>query len=347
MVNAFNEFLRGQQAAMQQGQNALALRQFAEQRQRDRQLRDIMARSAMPAMPSAPAMGPTRPGETLPDYPEQGGDMVNALYRGGMGPEAMDLQIAQMRQAGTTPSDVKEYLFFMKNVAPKGTAAIKQYMDLKRAQQIKKIGGVETIIPTSGELQPLGTIEREASAAAKLAGAKKEGAALGEEKALLADMEANLPNLNKVVSDLSKLGKIATYTKAGRMRDEMMREAGLKPTKGAVARREYIAKVDNEILPLLKQTFGAAFTVEEGARLKATLGDENASPEEKDAVLKAFIEGKVSQIATKKRRVGNQAVGKSGQTNKVGDIVNGPDGRRYIIRSLKSDGTPDDVELAQ
>ena len=74
--------------------------------------------------------------------------------------------------------------------------------------------------------------------------------------------------------------------------------------EGAVARKEYITRVDNEVLPLLRQIFGAQFTQKEGESLKATLGDPDASPEEKDAVLKSFIETKIAQARTLKRRTG-------------------------------------------
>ena len=117
-----------------------------------------------------------------------------------------------------------------------------------------------------------------------------------EEASKLKEMERNFPNLEKVASELSDLGKKATYTMAGQAVDSVRRQLGFDVGEGAIARREYIAKVDNEILPLLRQTFGAAFTAKEGESLKATLGDTDASPEEKDAVLKAFIETKRSQI---------------------------------------------------
>ena len=79
--------------------------------------------------------------------------------------------------------------------------------------------------------------------------------------------------------------------------------------EGAVARKEYITRVDNEILPLLRQTFGAQFTQKEGEALKATLGDPDASPQEKDAVLKSFIQTKKAQVATTRRRIGQQPAG--------------------------------------
>jgi hypothetical protein len=54
--------------------------------------------------------------------------------------------------------------------------------------------------------------------------------------------------------------------------------------------------VDNQILPLLRETFGAQFTLQEGQSLKTTLGDPEKSPQEKRAVLEAFIEQKVRNI---------------------------------------------------
>jgi hypothetical protein len=62
-------------------------------------------------------------------------------------------------------------------------------------------------------------------------------------------------------------------------------------------------------LPLLRQTFGAAFTVAEGDSLLATLGDPNMHPDEKNAVLDAFIENKRRDLETKRRRVSSDAGG--------------------------------------
>lgn len=130
------------------------------------------------------------------------------------------------------------------------------------------------------------------------------GKQMGEANAKLNSMEAQFPRLEQVASELSALGKTATYTKAGQLEDIIQREAGQPVGPDAVARKEYIAKVDNEVLPLLRQTFGAAFTQKEGDSLKATLGDTNASPEEKDAVLRSFIQQKSAEIETLKRQTG-------------------------------------------
>ena len=141
------------------------------------------------------------------------------------------------------------------------------------------------------------------------AAAGQTGKATGEAAASLADIESQLPHLEQLVAELSALGKKATYTKAGQAVDIMRRQAGMDVGEGAVARKEYITRVDNEVLPLLRQTFGAQFTQKEGEALKATLGDPDASPEEKDAVLKSFIQTKIAQVATTRRRIGQQPAG--------------------------------------
>jgi len=211
----------------------------------------------------------------------------------------MAIEQRQRSLRGTTPSMVNEYKFWSQ--LPK--ADQEKYLAVKRAAQIKKIGGVETVVSPISGTTPLGTLEAEAAAKGKLKEAEVVGRELGAEKALLADMEAGLPNLISVTNSLSQLGKTATYTEAGQIKDAAQRQLGLSMSEGAIARKSYISKVNNEILPLLKQTFGAAFTEKEGETLKATLGDPNVSPEEKDAVLKSFIESKIAQIRTKRRRV--------------------------------------------
>ena len=150
-----------------------------------------------------------------------------------------------------------------------------------------------------------------AVAGAKASG-KETGQATGENAAKLQDMESMMPRLETVTAELSALGKKSTYTMVGQGANFARRQLGMGVGEGAVARKEYISKVDNEILPLLRQTFGAQFTQKEGESLKATLGDTNASPEEKDAVLKSFIETKYGQIAGLKRRsAGEKPAGKT------------------------------------
>ncbi|MGU3399228.1 hypothetical protein ACLBWS_05715 [Brucellaceae bacterium D45D] len=148
--------------------------------------------------------------------------------------------------------------------------------------------------------QIIGTVPK------NLANAEKEkavGKAQGEAASSYTSMKSKLPGLEKVVSDLDKLADEATYTTAGQAVDWARRQAGMAPRNSALARTKYIAMVDNQVLPLLRETFGAAFTLKEGETLRATLGDPDKTPAEKKAVLEAFI-------AQKKRDV--EALGTAG-----------------------------------
>jgi len=181
-------------------------------------------------------------------------------------------------------------------------------------------GRAFNVNPYTNEVKPVSIGEQQIQGAqyspglqGDISGAKafsgQTGKAAGEATAGLSDMESQLPHLEQLVTELSALGKKATYTKAGQAADIIRRQSGMNVGEGAIARKEYITRVDNEILPLLRQTFGAQFTQKEGEALKATLGDPDASPQEKDAVLKSFIQTKIAQVATTRRRIGQQPAG--------------------------------------
>lgn len=288
MPNGLDAYFRAKGQAMQQGQNMLAAEQQLRGVQREQGLRDIIS------------------GAYDPDEGMSMQNALSAMYEGGYGPEAMKIEAAQARLRGATPSSVNEFRFFEQ--LPQ--ADKEKFMRLKRAQKYLDVGEgfvapsqiSPAIAPTpvvTRKLKPTETPEYKQ----RVAEETKIGAELGGEKALLANLEASLPGLKNVTEKLSRLGKVATFTKAGLAADAAARQFG-GTTKGAVARADYIATVSNEVLPLLKQTFGAAFTEKEGEALKATLGDPDSSPEEKDAQLNSFIEAKIRQIAAKKRRVG-------------------------------------------
>jgi hypothetical protein len=116
-------------------------------------------------------------------------------------------------------------------------------------------------------------------------------------------MGAALPGLRDTVDQLKNLSGIATSTMGGRVFDIASKELGFGSTKGANASAKWVAIVNNQVLPLLKPTFGAAFTVAEGNSLRATMGDVNASPAEKMATLEAFIAQKEQDIITKGREL--------------------------------------------
>ena len=130
-----------------------------------------------------------------------------------------------------------------------------------------------------------------------------EGAAAGKQavasRTELAEMERNLPGLFVVADQLDKLAESATYTKGGVFYDEVLKQLGGDESPGAIARATYIAIVDNQVLPLLRQTFGAAFTKQEGDTLRATFGDARLSPQGKKAVLNAFISQKIRDVQSR------------------------------------------------
>lgn len=130
------------------------------------------------------------------------------------------------------------------------------------------------------------------------------GKGQGEAQELYQSMTSKMPGLRSVVGQLDQLSEKATYTLGGQALDWGMRQTGMEPREAAVAREQYIAMVNNQILPMLRDTFGAQFTVQEGESLKATLGAPDKSPKEKQAVLKAFIEQKERDIAALAQRAG-------------------------------------------
>ena len=131
--------------------------------------------------------------------------------------------------------------------------------------------------------------------------ARLEAQNRGEILTDLSRAKAALPGLKEVTGKLRELAPLVSSTLGGRLFNAAVKETGFGATKGSTARAKFIAIVDNEVLPLLKATFGAAFTVQEGEALKATLGNPNASPEEKSAQIDAFIDSKMRQIETLER----------------------------------------------
>ena len=133
--------------------------------------------------------------------------------------------------------------------------------------------------------------------------AEKEAIERGDVLTALQRSQAALPGLTDAVGQLKELATIATSTLGGKIFDAAVKQTGFGSTKGATARAKFIAIVNNQVLPLLKETFGAAFTAQEGESLKATMGDPDSSPAEKQVQLEAFIEQKTRDIQTKKTQL--------------------------------------------
>jgi hypothetical protein len=138
------------------------------------------------------------------------------------------------------------------------------------------------------------------------------GKGIGEAQATYQSMISKMPGLEYTVKRLDDLAERATYTLAGQGLDAGIRQLGMEPREAAVARADYISTVDNQILPLLRDTFGAQFTQKEGETLRATLGNPDVSPKEKQAILKSFIEQKRRDIEALARQTGQTAPAQGG-----------------------------------
>lgn len=149
------------------------------------------------------------------------------------------------------------------------------------------------------------------------------GKVRGEKATLLQSASSKLPQLFETVNKLSKLGETATYTGIGVAINSATRQLGMDVSQGAINRKEYIATIDNEILPLLRDIFGAQFTLEEGNSLKGTLGDPNSSPEEKEAILNSFIETKIRNLNSGARELGIEPLNPTIVSKGKYSIING------------------------
>jgi len=130
------------------------------------------------------------------------------------------------------------------------------------------------------------------------------GKDLGESEVALRGLEASFPAIYEVTGKLKELAPLATYTWGGGVFDQAVRQLGFGETEGATAKARYSSIIKNQILPLLKQTFGAAFTEKEGAKLEETLGNPELAPEAKIAQLEEFLDNKLREIQTEYRKLG-------------------------------------------
>jgi len=171
-----------------------------------------------------------------------------------------------------------------------------------KAVQAKKEAEVTGAAEAGAKVAPL-VAKTKAFINTQVALAEKEAADRGEALTDLSRLTAALPGLKDVVAQLKELAPIATSTLGGRVFDTVVKESGFGSTKGADARAKFISIINNQVLPLLRPTFGAAFTEKEGETLKATMGDPNATPSQKIVQLNSFIDQKVRDVEIKQREV--------------------------------------------
>jgi hypothetical protein len=213
-----------------------------------------------------------------------GGDAFNTWYQQANAPAG----------GASAPSNVQEWQYYSQ-LSPEQQS---QYLTMKRSNSPLNIGTgfVTQDMANPGQIigAPIAINNQQAEYDKGYGGVR--GKAAGEVDVLADSVSSKMPGLRSVVDTLSSLADTATYTQSGQAMDAVKRELGLPVGQGAIDRASYIAIVDNQVLPLLKDTFGAAFTVQEGESLRATLGDPNKSPAEKKAILNAFIEQKERDV---------------------------------------------------
>jgi len=148
--------------------------------------------------------------------------------------------------------------------------------------------------------------------------AESDAKAKGETLTELSRAKAALPGLEQTIASLKELAPLVTYTYGGKVYDTAAKQLGFGATSGSTARAKFTATVNNQVLPLLRDTFGAAFTVKEGEELKAAMSDVDSSPDEKIAQLDAFIDQKYKQIQTKERQLGQNSQAQVSQDDPLG-----------------------------
>lgn len=181
---------------------------------------------------------------------------------------------------------------------------------VRHTEKTVDIGGVpHRLIPgTTNQYEPIRTTKQVASSKAEIESAvskaRVEAKDRGETLTTLSQAQAALPGLTDTINQLKELAPIATSTLGGKLFNAAVKETGFGATEGSTARAKFIAIINNQVLPLLKPTFGGSFSVQEGESLKATMGDPDASPAEKLAQLDAFIAQKMRDIEAAETKLG-------------------------------------------
>lgn len=228
--------------------------------------------------------------------------------------EGLKLATAQLGAGSDAPANIQEWQAYSRMTGPQKA----EYLRMKRANPYLDVGTgyVQPDPVNPGQTTGPAITKDNYTPAYDAASGAATGKVDVENQAAADSLASKMPGLKAVVGELSGLADKATYTQTGQLWDTIARETGAMPSEGAIARTKYMAMVDNQVLPLLRDTFGAAFTVQEGASLRATLGAPDKSPSEKQVVLEAFIEQKVRDLEAMQSRL--PSAGKVDYNSKYG-----------------------------
>ena len=238
-------------------------------------------------------------------------------------------------KGGFTPDQVKKAAGIEAGLYPRATGSAAQTIASEGTANI--IADTESTLAKgkeTGKLEAQLDLKPKITAAVKLA--EKAATEKGETFSDLSRMDAAMPGLVDTVGQLKELAMIATSTMGGKIFDAAVKETGFGATTGSTARAKFIAIINNQVLPLLKQTFGGSFSVQEGESLKATMGDPDASPAEKIAQLDAFIAQKERDIRAKRAEV--SAPADTGILDQARAAIAGGADRQAVINRLKENG---------
>jgi len=219
---------------------------------------------------------------------------------------------ANTKFIGTPQRIIRDNKAFLSGVAQKADGSFGlvevaidgEFADVQGVTASQKADQAADIERAKAQAKAEVKIATEPEIAKQVAQAKKTGGGESDDIQTLKNLEANMPAMIELADNLKELGAVASSTIGERGFDAVTRELGFGVGEGGDARAKFIAVIDNELLPLLKATFGAAFTFQEGQQLKATLGDPNLSPSEKNAQLDAYLEAKFRQANTLRRKLG-------------------------------------------
>ena len=238
-------------------------------------------------------------------------------------------------KGGFTPDQVKKAAGIEAGLYPRATGSAAQTIASEGTANI--IADTESTLAKgkeTGKLEAQLDLKPKITAAVKLA--EKAATEKGETFSDLSRMDAAMPGLVDTVGQLKELAMIATSTMGGKIFDAAVKETGFGATTGSTARAKFIAIINNQVLPLLKLTFGGSFSVQEGESLKATMGDPDASPAEKIAQLDAFIAQKERDIRAKRAEV--SAPADTGILDQARAAIAGGADRQAVINRLKENG---------
>lgn len=238
------------------------------------------------------------------DLSDQGLDS----YRASLQAFAQDPKglTASMRERQSLLRDVKPFIN-EQGVFEESKASSKALSAARELGIITKLG---TQTKDERLAQDVELAEKVASTNAMITGAVKEAEvrakARGETFTDLNAKKAALPGIESVVAKLKILADDATFTLSGKALDEIAKQFGFS-TEGSTARAKMVSIVDNQVLPLLKPIFGAAFTAAEGDRLRDALLDPDSSPESRKAQLDSFLKQARRNIESGERELSQPA----------------------------------------